>query len=52
MSKFRKIFFALALLFAGIFVLTACDKVDLEKAKTALESSMSQVKLRPLLNQI
>ncbi|NLG30966.1 MAG: hypothetical protein GX546_00180, partial [Acholeplasmataceae bacterium] len=37
MSKFRKIFFALALLFAGIFVLTACDKVDLEKAKTALE---------------
>ncbi len=37
MSKFKKIFLALALLIAGIFTLTACKGVDLEEAKAALE---------------
>jgi hypothetical protein len=37
MKRFKKILLALALVFAGIFALSACTKVDLEAAKEALE---------------
>ena len=37
MKHFKKIIFTLVLLVAGLVVLTACTKVDLEAAKEALE---------------
>ncbi|MGI6786993.1 MAG: InlB B-repeat-containing protein [Acholeplasmataceae bacterium] len=42
MKKFKKIFFAIAILLAGVFALTACTKVDLAEAKDALKITYAQ----------